>query len=69
MNIRRRSGQAGRSGDTRVFNDAPDVRRRGLWLVLAFLAMATAVFAKLPPVLVVVLMQRLFVKGLIETEK
>ena len=32
-------------------------------------AMATAVLAMLPPVLVVVLMQRLFVKGLIETEK
>jgi sn-glycerol 3-phosphate transport system permease protein len=31
--------------------------------------MATAVLAMLPPVLVVVLMQRLFVKGLIETEK
>jgi cell division protein FtsI/penicillin-binding protein 2 len=47
MNIRRRSGRAGRSGDTRVFNDGPDVRRRGLWLVLAFLAMATAVFGRL----------------------
>ena len=33
------------------------------------LAMATAVLAMLPPVAVVVLMQRLFVKGLIETEK
>ncbi len=32
-------------------------------------AMATAVLAMLPPVAVVVLMQRLFVKGLIETEK
>jgi sn-glycerol 3-phosphate transport system permease protein len=32
-------------------------------------AMATAVLAMLPPVLVVVLMQRLFVKGLVETEK
>jgi sn-glycerol 3-phosphate transport system permease protein len=31
--------------------------------------MATAVLAMLPPVVVVVLMQRLFVKGLIETEK
>jgi sn-glycerol 3-phosphate transport system permease protein len=31
--------------------------------------MATAVFALLPPVLVVVLMQRWFVKGLTETEK
>jgi len=33
------------------------------------LAMATAVLAMLPPVAVVVLMQRLFVKGLIESEK
>ena len=31
--------------------------------------MATVVLAMLPPVLVVVLMQRLFVKGLIESEK
>ncbi len=31
--------------------------------------MATAVLAMLPPVLVVVLMQRWFVKGLTETEK
>jgi sn-glycerol 3-phosphate transport system permease protein len=31
--------------------------------------MATVVLAMLPPVLVVVLMQRLFVKGLVETEK
>ena len=33
------------------------------------LAMTTAVLAMLPPVAVVVLMQRLFIKGLIETEK
>jgi sn-glycerol 3-phosphate transport system permease protein len=33
------------------------------------IAMATAVLAMLPPVAVVVFMQRLFVKGLIETEK
>jgi len=33
------------------------------------LAMATAVLAMLPPVLVVLLMQKLFVKGLVETEK
>ncbi len=31
--------------------------------------MATAVLAMLPPVIVVVAMQRLFVKGLVETEK
>jgi cell division protein FtsI/penicillin-binding protein 2 len=53
MNIRRRSGRAGRSGDTRVFNDGPDVRRRGLWLVLAFLSMATAVFGRLVQVQVI----------------
>jgi len=33
------------------------------------LAMATAMLAMLPPVFVVVAMQRLFVKGLVETEK
>jgi sn-glycerol 3-phosphate transport system permease protein len=33
------------------------------------IAMTTAVLAMLPPVLVVILMQRLFVKGLVETEK
>jgi sn-glycerol 3-phosphate transport system permease protein len=33
------------------------------------IAMTTAVLAMLPPVLVVLLMQRLFVKGLVETEK
>lgn len=33
------------------------------------LVMATAILAVLPPLLVVVLMQRLFVKGLVETEK
>lgn len=33
------------------------------------LVMATSIVAMLPPILVVVLMQRLFVKGLVETEK
>jgi sn-glycerol 3-phosphate transport system permease protein len=33
------------------------------------LAMATAVLALLPPVCVVIFMQRLFIKGLVETEK
>jgi sn-glycerol 3-phosphate transport system permease protein len=33
------------------------------------IAMTTAVLAMLPPVLVVILMQRLFVKGLVDTEK
>jgi sn-glycerol 3-phosphate transport system permease protein len=31
--------------------------------------MATAILAMLPPLLVVVLMQRWFVKGLVDTEK
>lgn len=33
------------------------------------LAMATAILAMIPPVLVVIIMQKLFVKGLVETEK
>ena len=33
------------------------------------IAMATAILAMLPPVVVVVVMQKLFVKGLVETEK
>ena len=33
------------------------------------IVMATALLAMLPPALVVVLMQRWFVKGLVETEK
>ena len=33
------------------------------------LTMAVAILAMLPPVLVVLVMQRLFVKGLVETEK
>lgn len=33
------------------------------------LVMATSILAMLPPVLVVILMQKLFVKGLVETEK
>lgn len=33
------------------------------------LVMATSILAMLPPVLVVIVMQRLFVKGLVETEK
>ena len=34
-----------------------------------FIVMATAMLAMLPPVAVIVLMQRWFVKGLVETEK
>ncbi len=33
------------------------------------ITMATAILAMLPPLLVVVIMQRQFVKGLVETEK
>ena len=33
------------------------------------LVMAAVILAMLPPVLVVIFMQRLFVKGLVETEK
>jgi sn-glycerol 3-phosphate transport system permease protein len=33
------------------------------------LVMATAMLAMLPPVLVVIAMQKLFVRGLVETEK
>jgi sn-glycerol 3-phosphate transport system permease protein len=33
------------------------------------LVMATAILALLPPALVVILMQKWFVKGLVETEK
>jgi sn-glycerol 3-phosphate transport system permease protein len=33
------------------------------------LVMVTAILAIIPPILVVVLMQRWFVKGLVETEK
>jgi len=47
MNTRRRSPRTAGSHGVRVLADAPDVRRRGLWLVLAFLAMATAVFGRL----------------------
>ncbi len=47
MNTRRRSPRTAGSHGVRVLADSPDVRRRGLWLVLAFLAMATAVFGRL----------------------
>jgi sn-glycerol 3-phosphate transport system permease protein len=33
------------------------------------LVMATVMLAMLPPVLVILFMQRLFIKGLVETEK
>ncbi len=47
MNPRRRSPESARSAHARAIADAPDLRRRGLWLVLAFLAMSTAVFGRL----------------------
>jgi cell division protein FtsI/penicillin-binding protein 2 len=47
MNPRRRSPESARSAHARAIANAPDLRRRGLWLVLAFLAMATAVFGRL----------------------
>jgi cell division protein FtsI/penicillin-binding protein 2 len=53
MNLRRRSAGPSRSAGVRAFGDAPDVRRRGIWLVLAFLAMATAVFGRLVQVQVI----------------
>ena len=53
MNPRRRSPGSARSAHAHAFSDAPDLRRRGLWLVLAFLAMATAVFGRLVQVQVI----------------
>jgi cell division protein FtsI (penicillin-binding protein 3) len=53
MNSRRRPSRTGRSQDVRVFNDGPDLRRRGLWLVVIFLLMATAVFGRLVQVQVI----------------
>src|SRR5579862_4151944 len=53
MNPRRRSPESARAAHARAIADAPDLRRRGLWLVLAFLAMATAVFGRLIQVQVI----------------
>jgi cell division protein FtsI/penicillin-binding protein 2 len=53
MSTRRRSARTGRLQSTRVFNDGPDLRRRGLWLVVVFLSMATAVFGRLIQVQVI----------------
>ena len=53
MNPRRRSPGSARSAHAHAFSDALDLRRRGLWLVLAFLAMATAVFGRLVQVQVI----------------
>src|SRR5579859_1522946 len=53
MNPRRRSPESARSAHARAISDAPDLRRRGLWLVLAFLGMATAVFGRLVQVQVI----------------
>jgi len=53
MNPRRRTPGSARSAHAHAFSDGPDLRRRGLWLVLAFLAMATAVFGRLVQVQVI----------------
>ena len=53
MNPRRRSPGSARSAHAHAFSDGPDLRRRGLWLVLAFLAMATAVFGRLVQIQVI----------------
>ena len=53
MNPRRRSPESARSAHARAIANVPDLRRRGLWLVLAFLAMATAVFGRLIQVQVI----------------
>lgn len=53
MNPRRRTPGSARSAHAHALSDAPDLRRRGLWLVLAFLAMATAVFGRLVQVQVI----------------
>ncbi len=53
MNPRRRTPGSARSAHAHAFSDAPDLRRRGLWLVLAFLAMAIAVFGRLVQVQVI----------------
>lgn len=53
MNPRRRSPGSARSAHAHAFTDGPDLRSRGLWLVLAFLAMATAVFGRLVQVQVI----------------
>jgi cell division protein FtsI (penicillin-binding protein 3) len=53
MSVRRRSARTGRSQDVRAFNDGPNLRRRGLWLVLVFLLMATAVFGRLVQIQVI----------------
>jgi cell division protein FtsI/penicillin-binding protein 2 len=53
MTPRRGSPGSARSAHAHAFSDGPDLRRRGLWLVLAFLAMATAVFGRLVQVQVI----------------
>jgi cell division protein FtsI (penicillin-binding protein 3) len=53
MTSRRRSVRSGASNGVRAFSNEPDVRRRGLWLVLAFLGMATAVFGRLVQIQVI----------------
>jgi cell division protein FtsI/penicillin-binding protein 2 len=52
MNPRRRSPGSARAAHARAFAE-PDLRRRGLWLVVIFLAMATAVFGRLVQIQVI----------------
>src|SRR5580704_6657809 len=53
MNPRRRSPGSARAAHAHAFSAEPDVRRRGLWLVIIFLCMATAVFGRLVQVQVI----------------
>jgi cell division protein FtsI/penicillin-binding protein 2 len=53
MNPRRRSPGSARAAHAHAFAAEPDLRRRGLWLVLIFLAMATAVFGRLVQIQVI----------------
>ncbi|MGD0194955.1 MAG: penicillin-binding protein 2 [Candidatus Dormibacteria bacterium] len=53
MNPRRRSSGSARAAHAHAFAAEPDLRRRGLWLVLIFLAMATAVFGRLVQIQVI----------------
>jgi cell division protein FtsI/penicillin-binding protein 2 len=53
LNLRRRTAGSARAAHARAIADAPDLRSRGLWLVLAFLAMAIAVFGRLIQVQVI----------------
>jgi cell division protein FtsI/penicillin-binding protein 2 len=53
MNPRRRTPGSARTAHAHAFAPEHDLRRRGLWLVLIFLAMATAVFGRLVQIQVI----------------